>query len=219
MVVTLASSGAWGLDCAKPPTSGFGGADYRAYADWCTACGGTPSSANGVSCTPGPNWGRSSDTTPPAPSGDFILDVFSGGAYSTERKLAAAKDLNRLALERWVQQERERRREIFDRVAGELKLGDEALPAYSPRAATQPQVAATGRVATRQACVASPGGSIRPSSNQVVCNTLSCGATENAPTCCPPAFPLLNPCDCKCYADAGDIECSSYMACQYFKPK
>ena len=218
--VLLASSGASALDCTKPPTSGFGGADYRAYADWCTTCGGTPSSSGGVSCTPGPNWGRSSGAAAPAtPGGDFILDFFSGGAYSNERKLADAREIRRQAIDSWMQQDREHRREIFDRVAGEMKLGDDALPAPASPVTPPPAAAASKRTEESKFCAVAAGGRALPSSTQAVCNTFSCGSTQSAPLCCPSAYPFLNTCDCKCYKDSADIECSSYMACQHFKPK
>jgi hypothetical protein len=50
------ASRALALDCSTPPTNGFG-SGYSAYAQWCSACGGSPSSSGGVSCKPGPNWG------------------------------------------------------------------------------------------------------------------------------------------------------------------
>jgi hypothetical protein len=55
VLIALISSAAWGQNCSSPPT-GFGGSWWRAYAAWCSACGGTPNSSN-LSCTPGPNWG------------------------------------------------------------------------------------------------------------------------------------------------------------------
>jgi hypothetical protein len=44
-------------NCSSPPTNGWG-SGYAAYAEWCSKCGGTPSNVGGVSCTQGPNWGK-----------------------------------------------------------------------------------------------------------------------------------------------------------------
>jgi len=53
----MSSPAAFAQNCSSPPNSGWGG-NYSSYAAWCSACGGTPSNSSGVSCTPGPNWGR-----------------------------------------------------------------------------------------------------------------------------------------------------------------
>lgn len=56
-VVMISSPAAFAQNCSSPPNNGWGG-NYSSYASWCSACGGTPSNSGGVSCTPGPNWGR-----------------------------------------------------------------------------------------------------------------------------------------------------------------
>lgn len=40
-------------NCSVAPSVPFTAAGYRTYAAWCSGCGGTPSNANGMSCTPG----------------------------------------------------------------------------------------------------------------------------------------------------------------------
>src|SRR5208282_5391935 len=54
--MTLSSPAASAQNCNSAPT-GYGGAWWRSYSAWCSACGGTPNPAK-TSCTPGPNWGR-----------------------------------------------------------------------------------------------------------------------------------------------------------------
>jgi len=55
-VMALSSPAASAQNCNSAPT-GYGGAWWRSYSAWCSACGGTPNPAK-TSCTPGPNWGR-----------------------------------------------------------------------------------------------------------------------------------------------------------------
>ena len=57
LALCVVSTTTWSQDCSSPPT-GFGNAWWSEYADWCSACGGTPDSST-TSCTPGPNWGDS----------------------------------------------------------------------------------------------------------------------------------------------------------------
>lgn len=55
--MVLAAPAAQAQSCSSPPT-GSGGAWFRQYQAWCSACGGTPSTnASPATCRPGPNWG------------------------------------------------------------------------------------------------------------------------------------------------------------------
>lgn len=55
-VMALSAPAASAQNCNSAPT-GYGGAWWKSYSAWCSACGGTPNPAK-TSCTPGPNWGR-----------------------------------------------------------------------------------------------------------------------------------------------------------------
>lgn len=96
----LFSSIAYPVDCNTPPT-GFGGSWWRAYAAWCSACGGIPNSGN-TSCSPGANWGGQGSGDSPQPSYD----------YEAERQRQLEDERLRLEAERQRQQEIENLRKI-----------------------------------------------------------------------------------------------------------
>ncbi len=52
-----------------------------------------------------------------------------------------------------------------------------------------------------------------PCPGGLTCMTYFCGGTDRNPyVCCPPGFPYLNHCDCRCY-DTTDFDCGSYSKC------
>jgi len=89
LLLILASSvPAMAQNCDSAPNDGFG-ANYPSYAAWCSGCGGFPSSSNGVSCTRGPNWGKTGSNSPAANSALY------NGLYQSSYQLG-------YALGRWL---------------------------------------------------------------------------------------------------------------------
>lgn len=70
------------------------------------------------------------------------------------------------------------------------------------------------------ACQAGAGGRIAPNDQQAVCAVVTCGGTNQQPVCCPADHPILNECDCQCYATAQSFDCMiGYADCrQTFVP-
>jgi hypothetical protein len=55
-----------------------------------------------------------------------------------------------------------------------------------------------------------------PCPGQLTCMTYFCGGTDQNPyVCCPPGFPYLNHCDCKCY-ETTNFDCGSYSKCSAY---
>jgi hypothetical protein len=49
-----------------------------------------------------------------------------------------------------------------------------------------------------------------------VCHVTVCGGEYNGSSvCCPSGYPKLNECDCQCYPNDSNFECSRYAACNY----
>jgi hypothetical protein len=90
----LSSNAVLALDCSASgaPRLGSGGfgrapAGLYEYKKWCEDCGGTFSTASGASCTPGPNWGRTSSSgstvgSGPYRTGDWRYDTMLNSAHN-----------------------------------------------------------------------------------------------------------------------------------------
>jgi hypothetical protein len=139
-VVVVCSSAALAQNCSSAPNNGWG-SNYPSYAAWCSACGGIPSNSGGVSCTPGPNWGRTggdSSAVNPASHGGFyelgyrfgrwLFSSDSDPVAEAQRQLQEQQmmeELRRRAEEAERQhREEEARRiaEMYNRLASTLKL-------------------------------------------------------------------------------------------------
>lgn len=81
--------------CGSPPNDGWG-ANYKSYAAWCRACGGTPYSSPGVGCRPGSNWGGGA-----APAADYGAEQ----RRLEEERLAEEAALRKKAARKKEQQE------------------------------------------------------------------------------------------------------------------
>ena len=104
-VVVISSPALLAQDCNHAPNS-WGGANAKAYGEWCGACGGTFSMSNGnPSCTRGPNWGRRPGST--AQPSDNSAAI---AAAEAERQRQQEAERQRVEAERQRQQEIEAQR-------------------------------------------------------------------------------------------------------------
>jgi len=123
-------------DCSHPPSSSFSASGYSAYASWCRSCGGTPSNANGMSCTPGSDWGKAGGAGAGlTPQQQLEMGLIKMGADQLMEGLdmngekAKAERARRLQLQQQLERDRRAREEIEERelavrheeMAGQMK--------------------------------------------------------------------------------------------------
>lgn len=135
-VLALSSPAAFAQNCSSAPNNGWGG-NYSSYADWCSRCGGSPSNSNGVSCTPGPNWGRTGGNSSTANAnmyngfyqlgyqfGRWLMSSNSNPQADLQRQQMMAELQRRQAEAEQQHREEEARRlaAMYNRLSATLKL-------------------------------------------------------------------------------------------------
>jgi len=115
-VMALSSPVASAQNCNSAPT-GYGGAWWKSYSAWCSACGGTPNPAK-TSCTPGPNWGRRGGNGAPDNSAAEAAAANAAAQAEAEAERQRQEQLLREQEEerqRREAEERKRRQDEFER--------------------------------------------------------------------------------------------------------
>jgi len=147
MALLLCISPARAQDCNQPP-QGFGNEWWERYAQWCSACCGTPNRGT-TSCSPGTNWGCRSDGNRPSVETRPALGIVRKyrDAYATVRRIIGSDlfdyreartlaDLYWMAaqLKRAARDELDRLTEIksdldadFERLNGEIESNSRAI--------------------------------------------------------------------------------------------
>ncbi len=131
-------------DCSESRGGAIAASSRSAWADWCRNCGGTVNITSGSpTCTPGPDWGKSSSsgTASPTfvPTGDMRYDLplmgldlglnmLSEGFRDAEEKGKRRKAMleyeeyrKRMEAERQAAEEAARREASYSRIAGSMK--------------------------------------------------------------------------------------------------
>ncbi len=114
LAAVVASSAVAPPDCNSPPMPPNGhlsGPWWRQYADWCSACGGTPDATNG--CKRGPNWGRRGGSSPSS-SSDADYEAERQRQEAERRRLEAERQRQR-EIEAQSKREEEEAKQRFER--------------------------------------------------------------------------------------------------------
>src|SRR5271157_3080694 len=82
-VVALSSPAASAQNCNRAPNTGYSAAGARTYAQWCSACGGTPT--GNFKCDPGSHWGRR-ESGSDQPSDNSAAIAAAAAAAEAERR-------------------------------------------------------------------------------------------------------------------------------------
>lgn len=108
------SSIARAQNCNRAPSTGYSAAGARAYAQWCSECGGIPT--GNFSCNPGTHWGRrDADVNQPADNSAAEAEAERERQAEAERK--RQDELRRQEEDRQKREaeERQRQQEEFER--------------------------------------------------------------------------------------------------------